>query len=338
MLKKEIVQTGKTVEEALASACLLLQCDMEDCDFEILDLPKKSFFGLKFTPAKVRVSMEVEEPVVEVKKEAPKATVKPSQQQKTEPSVKPKENSVSNSTPRTPQKELKQDKHVAPVQMNPQLQEGLDYLETMVQGVGVESEISVLFHDDGVLFSIEGEKLGSLIGRRGETLDALQYLTSLVVNRNKENFIRVSVDCGGYRANRKEALVQLAQRTAQRVLDTNISKKLEPMSSSERRIIHATISEIDGVQSTSVGTEPYRCVMIKTPTSKTREGGNRKNSSRGNDHSRSRRTGNREDRNRPAKSSDSQKSSVEETSTISKTPPEENKALPDAPLYGKIEL
>lgn len=115
---------------------------------------------------------------------------------------------------------------------------------------------------DTVVLDIQGENLGVVIGRRGETLDSLQYLAILAGNRGEENYCRLSIDCCGYRSKRKETLEALAEKTARKVLKMGRRITLEPMNPYERRIIHSKVSEIEGVSSRSIGEEPFRKVVI----------------------------------------------------------------------------
>ena len=135
----------------------------------------------------------------------------------------------------------------------------LDLLEKM--GV-VNATLQVEEKDNAAMITIDGENLGTIIGRRGETLDALQYLTSLVCNRSKGEYYKISLDCCGYREKREETLKALANRIAKQVLKSGRNSVLEPMNPYERRIIHAVISEIEGVSSKSIGEDPNRKVVV----------------------------------------------------------------------------
>ena len=135
-----------------------------------------------------------------------------------------------------------------------------------LKALGVESfEINTFRSEDGaVVLDITGEKLGVIIGRRGETLDSLQYLAILASNKNDDPYMRITIDCNGYRDKRKETLERLAERTAAKVLKQCRRITLEPMNPYERRIIHSKVSEIEGVTSHSTGEEPYRRVVISS--------------------------------------------------------------------------
>lgn len=141
----------------------------------------------------------------------------------------------------------------------------ISYLTNLLKCLGTDKiVINTVKKEDVVVLDITGEGLGVVIGRRGETLDALQYLTILASNRGEENYCRISVDCCGYREKRKEALEALAGKTAHKVLKSGRRVTLEPMNPYERRIIHSKIAEIEGVSSHSTGEEPYRKVVISS--------------------------------------------------------------------------
>ena len=137
------------------------------------------------------------------------------------------------------------------------------YLRAVLSGLGVEDfSISVTEQDNGCVISLDGENLGFIIGRRGETLDALQYLTGLVANRADNAYYRVTLDIGNYREKREQALVSLARRLGGQTARTGRRNSLEPMNPYERRIIHTTVQQMEGVVSWSVGSEPNRHVII----------------------------------------------------------------------------
>ena len=137
------------------------------------------------------------------------------------------------------------------------------YLEQVLTGMGVEDfTITVTEQENGCVISLEGENLGFIIGRRGETLDALQYLTSLVANRADSAYYRVTLDIGNYREKREQALVALARRLGGQTARTGRRNSLEPMNPYERRIIHTAVQDMEGVISWSVGSDPNRHVVI----------------------------------------------------------------------------
>ena len=143
----------------------------------------------------------------------------------------------------------------------------ISYLTKILTALGLEGfSINPVINGETVVLDIVGDKLGVVIGRRGETLDSLQYLTILASNKAEESYCRISVDCNGYRAKRKETLEALAVKTANRVLRQGRRVTLEPMNPYERRIIHSKVAEIEGVFSNSIGEEPFRKVVISSNT------------------------------------------------------------------------
>lgn len=357
----EIIETGKTVDEAISSACQKLGYDLESCEFEIIDFPKKSFLGLKTIPAKVRVYLKEE--VIRAKEKAEKAVKKPepkkpeparqekkqTKPQKPETSAQPKEKEKKPVVESKPEAKETQSPKEAPVKeekapfseesITPEMREKAAAAAAYLQGVFkhlVSSEVTIqpTWEEGGVCLAVQGGNLGAIIGRRGETLDALQYLAGLVANRMEGDYLRITVDCGDYRVKRKATLEALAHRVAEQVLKTNTSKTLEPMNPFERRIIHATVSTIEGVTSTSVGEEPNRRVIITTPTAKSGRKGGKSASNRaekperkGKGKERSRRGG--------GKGVREQKPAAPQPAKEPITPPTE---AADQPLYGKIDL
>jgi len=148
------------------------------------------------------------------------------------------------------------------------------YIEKILTGIGAEDfRINVVEKEDSAVLDIIGDKLGIVIGRRGETLDSLQYLAILSNNRHEDGkqYKRISVDCNSYREKRRETLETLANRTANKVLKQGRRITLEPMNPYERRIIHSKVAEINGVFSSSVGEEPFRKVVISANVPKPRD-------------------------------------------------------------------
>ena len=261
-MRREIIEAGKSVEDAIDSACQKLGCEREDCQWEILDLPKRGFLGLKNSPARVRVSIgEPEEPPVKenlVADAPPKPEPqKPAAQKKQRPKKEPK--------PAAPISEEKPVVSATPPDEDSAAQAALaaSYLAGVLEQIGLsQARIETSWEDGGACLRIMGEGMGVIIGRRGETLDALQYLCSLVANRARDGYLRITVDCGDYRFKRKATLESLAKKLSAQAIKTSSNKTLEPMNPFERRIIHATVSEIEGVSSTSTGEEPHRRVVI----------------------------------------------------------------------------
>ncbi len=144
------------------------------------------------------------------------------------------------------------------------VEKAVNFIADILDKMGVNAEYEVEEDDESILIKISGENVGVVIGRRGETLDSLQYLTSLVVNKNKETYKRVIIDIENYRKKREDTLVRLAKRLADKAIKYNKEVTLEPMNPYERRIIHSTLHENGKVETYSIGEEPNRKVVIRT--------------------------------------------------------------------------
>ena len=196
---------------------------------------------------------QAEKPSAEEQKKTARSR-KPREKQETQISQTPKTEPVSFPALRIPV-----------VKADPQTPEGIaqEFLQHLTSLMGLEVSIAVARDDEGhVLVQMEGDAQGILIGRRGETLDALQYLTSLKVNRGQEEYVRVTLDSEGYRKKREEALTRLANRMANRAKKTGRSVSMEPMNPYERRIFHSALQACPGIATHSEGEEPNRHVII----------------------------------------------------------------------------
>lgn len=242
---REAIGIGKTVDEAYENAKVQLNAPFEaDVQFTVIEQPKKKAFGIfgKETPAKVKAFYEIPD-------EQPAA--KPVKEKKAEKSA-PKAHAAKPAPVKKP---------VA----NPEAFEGTKaYIRSILKGLGIsECEVSFAEEEDGLAIELDcGEDYGVVIGRRGETLDAIQYLVRLYMNKGKDNYKRVSINIGNYREKRAETLRELAKRNAAKVLRNGRNAVLDPMNPYERRIIHTTIQEIEGVESHSVGSDSERKVVI----------------------------------------------------------------------------
>lgn len=165
---------------------------------------------------------------------------------------------------------LKGDARVEAVYEQSKAEAAGEYIKTVLKNMGIENEVSITENSDGAVINILGDTTGAVIGRRGETLDAIQYLASMAANRGDKEYFRITVDCCGYREKRKAILEELAVKISKTVIRTGRTTALEPMNPYERRIIHSAVADIEGVTSKSVGDEPYRKVIISS-TSPRRE-------------------------------------------------------------------
>ena len=149
-----------------------------------------------------------------------------------------------------------------------------EYIKGILECMGLESSLNVTENEEGAVIEILGDTTGTIIGRRGETLDAVQYLASMVANKGDKEYYRISVDSCGYREKRKAILEDLAAKISKTVIRTGRTSSLEPMNPYERRIIHSAVANIEGVTSKSIGEEPYRKVVISSTNPRPkREGG-----------------------------------------------------------------
>ena len=269
--------TGKTVDEARAKACALLgvQADDLNVSYEVLEMPQKTgFLGLKTTPAKVRVS--VEEPdapaaapakPVEVVAEQPVETAAPVQETapvaEQAPAAVEEPAAPAAEQPAETAEEAEEVEVPIVIEENAKVKAAVDYLQEVITLMGVENvTFSAVQKGEATIIRLDGEKLGALIGRRGETMESLSYLASLVANRLEGDYIKLGLDVAGYRDKRESDLTALAQRIGAKVRKTGRSFAMEPMNPYERRIIHSAISKMEGVRSESKGEGRDRRVVI----------------------------------------------------------------------------
>lgn len=205
-MTKSIEVSGKTEDEAIASALEQLGVTRDEVSVEIIERAKSGFLGLGASPALVRVSYEVRD----------------GQREKVE-----------------------------------------DFLGGLLERMGVEAEMEITEREDGgINVNLSGRGMGAVIGRRGETLDAIQHLVNYSVNRGSEKRMHISVDAENYRSKREESLVHLAEKMAAKAVKYRRSMALEPMNSYERHVIHTALQNYEGVSTASTGSEPNRRVVV----------------------------------------------------------------------------
>jgi len=224
-----VEKTARTVEEAVQSALEELETEKDNVDIEILEQPTKGIFGILGSKnAKVRVTLK--------------------EKKTTEKSVK---------------KEI-ENKEIRITEYTLEKERARKFLREVLEAMDIKAEIRVKDINESLYINLSGPKMGMIIGRRGQTLDSLQYLVSLVVNKDKErdSFVKVILDTEDYRRKREETLQRLAKRLADRARKTGKNIELEPMNPYERRIIHSTLQEVEGITTFSEGEEPYRKVII----------------------------------------------------------------------------
>ena len=271
-MRQFIDVTGKTEEEAINRALEQLKLDRDDVSVEILERAKAGFLGLGSCPAKVRVSYgEDEEPAApaqpkaeKVREDKPKAE-KPRAEKK--PAEKPqrREEPVKKElAPKTEEAQtVKVPEDLGEEVNDERAQEIRKFLSGLLQQMEVQAEVKVYLPEKGrYKVFLEGQGLGAIIGRRGETLDAIQQLTNYAVNSGREKRIRVHVDAENYRAKREQSLESLARKVAAKVTRYRRSVTLEPMNAYERHVIHAALQDVPGVNTYSIGSEPNRRVVV----------------------------------------------------------------------------
>ena len=252
---------GVDVEEAVRLALLDLKCSRDEVEVTVLEEPTKGFLGIGAKLAKVRV--EKIKPVVEEKKPEPKA-------EKKEPKHKERK-SKEKKTHEKKSQDSKEDKTVnlalddvdKDSLKDVEDHEALTFLKDITEKMGLNLNFNAKAGDGIVYLEMNGQDSRTVIGKRGQTLDAIQYLTSLVVNKDKDKYVKVVVDAENYRAKRQKTLEQLANRLAAKVVKTKKYVRLEPMNPYERKVIHATLQKNPNITTRSEGEEPYRRVIIE---------------------------------------------------------------------------
>ncbi len=256
-MPKEIIILANSIEEAVREACQTLGVAEEKCNVEVIEKPKKSLFGKIKVQAKVKVTVKET-----IKLDIEKSIEKPSL-------------TVDGKEVEVPTKE----------KYDAKLEVALNYLKEILSYMDIKNlDLVVEEGEESATITIKGDNLGAIIGRRGETLDAIQYLTSLVRNRIEGNYYRIVINCGNYREKREESLKELAMKMSEKVKKTGRSQTLEPMNPYERRIIHAVLSEIEGVTSKSRGEEPNRKIIIFSNDPKARNNNKSRNDGRRNNN------------------------------------------------------
>lgn len=228
---KTLEKSARTEELAIAEALKELGMDRDDVSVEILERAKSGFLGIGASPAVIRVSYECpdEEPVV-----APAAVEAAAEE---------------------PAAEI--------VDENPDYAQIRKFLTGLLERMGVKAEMEISPRaNGGINVNLTGNSMGAIIGRRGETLDAIQHLTNYVVNKGSDKHLHISVDAECYRSKREESLTRLAEKMAEKAIKYKRSMALEPMNSYERHVIHTALQNYEGVTTSSTGVEPNRRVVV----------------------------------------------------------------------------
>ena len=289
-MEKTIITTGKTIDLAIEAALQQLSLDRDSVSVQVLTQAKPGFLGFGATPARVQVTYEAPDPVPEAPKSAltsasrskPKPTYIAPKQEEPKP-VAPKAEAPKAEKPApkaekpAPKAEKPAPKKEAPNAEAPKVEKTYtpaeagsteEKIETFIKGLLEHMGSTAVPHAqkaEGDTYNVDlvGEDLGFLIGRRGDTLDAIQHLANYSINRGISGHIRINVDAEEYRQKREDSLRRYAQKKAQQVLKAHRRTTLEPMNAYERHLIHAALQDMDRITTYSVGTEPNRRVVIE---------------------------------------------------------------------------
>ena len=280
-MEKTMVASGKTIDLAIEAALTQLGLTRDDVSVQVLAQAKPGFLGLGATPAKVQVTYEAPDPKPEAPKSAfgsasrskPKVVATPKAEEKpVAPKAEPKAEPKKEAPKAEPKKEAPKSepkKEVAPKEFAPAAPGSVEEkIEQFLKGLLEHMNSDAVPHawkgeDNTYYVEFTGSDLGYLIGRRGDTLDALQHLANYAINRTVEGHIRINVDAESYREKREDSLRRYAQKKAQQVLKAHRRTTLEPMNAYERHVIHATLQDTDRITTYSIGTEPNRRVVIE---------------------------------------------------------------------------
>lgn len=265
---------GVDVEEAVKYALQDLRLSRDEVEVEVLEEPSKGFLGIGAKLAHVKVTeKEVQKPVEEVAAkpnttpDVVKHEAKPSERDNRNNNRNKNRNNKNKNRNHRRKEETSSSINIDSVNLadlqEVENHEALTFMKEITEKMGLNLNIKARVGENMVHLDIEGKDSGTVIGKRGATLDAIQYLTSLVVNKNNENYIKVVVDAEHYRSKRQRTLEALANRLANKVQKTRKFVKLEPMNPYERKIIHATLQNNPNVTTRSEGEEPYRRVVIE---------------------------------------------------------------------------
>ena len=298
-MEKTIITTGKTIDQAIENALAQLGLDRDSVSVQVLQQAKAGFLGIGAQPAKVEVTFEAPDPIPEAPKvalssasrskpKAKKPEVKKQEAPKAEepkaPVVEKKPEPKKEEKPRQPKPEKKAETPKAPkeqkapkapkVEAEPKVYAPAEpgsveeKIEVFIKGLLEKMGSDAVPHaekraDNTYFVELTGSDLGYLIGRRGDTLDAIQHLANYTVNRGVEGHIRINVDAECYRQKREDSLRRYARKKAQQVLKARRRTTLEPMNAYERHVIHAALQDMENITTHSTGTEPNRRVVIE---------------------------------------------------------------------------
>ena len=251
-MTKFMEATGKTEEEALAAALRQLGLDRDDVSVEIIERAKSGFLGLGSSPARIRVSYEV-----------PDEAEQPKEAAQEQPAAAPAAPAAAEEESCPCEKAAPAEAALGEEVQDEKSQQIRAFLQGLMEHLDSNALARVYLSEEGhYKVILEGDHLGQLIGRRGETLDAIQQLTNYAVNHGADHRVRIHVDAENYRAKREQTLEALAQKVAGKVVRLRRNVTLEPMNAYERHVIHSALQEYPGVSTASIGTEPNRRVVV----------------------------------------------------------------------------
>ncbi len=301
-MEKTIITSGKTIDLAIEAALAQLGLDRDSVSVMVLQQAKAGFLGFGAQPAKVQVTYEAPDPVPAAVPEKPKSALgsasrskpkaaapvkKPEQPKETPKAEAPKVEAPKAEKPKAPKAEKKPEAPKPPkapkVEKKPEQPKAPaapktyapaeagsveERIETFIKGLLEHMDSNAVPHawkeaDNTYKVDLVGDDLGFLIGRRGDTLDAIQHLANYTVNREVEGHIRINVDAEDYRQKREDSLRRYARKKAQQVLKGRRRTTLEPMNAYERHVIHASLQDMENITTHSTGTEPNRRVVIE---------------------------------------------------------------------------
>ena len=274
-----ITVTAKNLDDAITEALVQLEVTSDRLDYEVIEKGSDGFFGIGRKQAVIKARRKEEEPVVEVKAEEAKPekvnntnadTIEKTEKAEKKESVKAetknevkKEHKKEKDFKKAPRKEVREETELAKVEQAT-IEACEKFVEDVLNAMNMEDvKVTSKVDEEGALsINMEGKNMGILIGKRGQTLDSLQYLTNRVANKMQDGYVRVKLDTEDYRRRRKETLENLAKNIASKVKRTRRTVALEPMNPYERRIIHSALQSDPAVSTHSEGEEPYRKVVV----------------------------------------------------------------------------
>nr|WP_296154700.1 RNA-binding cell elongation regulator Jag/EloR [uncultured Peptoniphilus sp.] len=270
------IQSAKTIDEAIEKALKELKTSRDKVDVEIIEEPSGGFLGLiggKDAIVKVKKKVDNRDIIDSIlQDEEIKSVRKDLEERKVDESIDEtaSDEEVDEEIEVAEKEEIEEPEEVFEEPSDEELEVFIrEFIDRLMDSLGLGYTLSVEFKDREIFISIDGkrEETGIVIGKRGATLNGIQTVLSAMINRRTKDFRRVIVDCSGYRKKREAALKRVAGKTANKVLKTNQSIKLEPMNAQERRVVHACLANVEGIRTRSEGKEPHRCVVIHKDTS-----------------------------------------------------------------------